>query len=266
MRNMNPRLAVLCIACQIFLYSNAQQPKLFSSLPGEQTGIHFNNELYEDDRINYYSWEYLYIGAGVAVGDINNDGLQDIYFSSTTGYCKLYLNMGNLQFRDITDPAGVNGGLGVKTGVTMVDFNYDGWMDIFVCKSGPFTPQYREKLLYINNQNGTFTESAKKYGLNDASFSTQSYFFDYDNDGDLDVFFLNHPNEFVTSMQVNATMVNNKMKLIDDTARTYVSHQLLKTAGGIIMKSAKKPASPLMHSVSVPLSMILIMMAGRIFM
>lgn len=240
MRNINPRLAVLCMACQIFLYSNAQQPKLFSSLPGEQTGIHFNNELYEDDRINYYSWEYLYIGAGVAVGDINNDGLQDIYFSSTTGYCKLYLNMGNMQFRDITDAAGVNGGLGVKTGVTMVDINYDGWLDIFVCKSGPFTPQYREKLLYINNQNGTFTESAKKYGLNDASFSTQSYFFDYDNDGDLDVFFLNHPNEFVTSMQVNATMVNNKMKLIDDTARTFVSHQLFENRAGHYYEVSKK--------------------------
>lgn len=213
---------------------------LFSSLPSSQTGLQFRNDLYEDDKINYYNWEYLYIGSGVAAGDINNDGLQDLYFGSTTGYCKLYLNMGHMQFRDITDPAGVNGGLGVKTGVTMVDVNYDGWLDIFVCKSGPFTPQYREKLLYINNQNGTFTESAKQYGLNDASFSTQAYFFDYDKDGDLDVFFLNHPNEFVTPMQINAMVVNNKMKLIDDTARTYVSHQIFENRQGHYFEVSKK--------------------------
>ncbi|HEY5773923.1 MAG TPA: VCBS repeat-containing protein, partial [Chitinophagaceae bacterium] len=157
--------------------------KLFSLLPPGETGINFRNDIIEDANMFYYKYEYLYIGAGVAAGDINNDGLQDLYFASTLGTNKLYLNLGNFQFKDITEQAGVSAAAGMKTGVNMIDINGDGWMDIVVCKSGPTDPAARTKHVFINNGDLTFTDKAKELGLNDASFSTQSYFFDYDKDG-----------------------------------------------------------------------------------
>ena len=206
--------------------------KLFSLQPPNETGVNFRNDIVEDANMFYYKYEYLYIGAGVAAGDINNDGLQDLYFASTLGTNKLYLNLGNFHFKDVTEQAGVSAATGMKTGVNMIDINNDGWLDIVVCKSGPTDPAARTKHVYINNGNLTFTDGAAALGLNDASFSTQSYFFDYDKDGDLDVYFANQPKDFTTAMLIPAKMVNGKMVYAEDTSTVYVSDRLYRNDKG----------------------------------
>jgi len=206
----------------------AQGPqKTFTNLPASQTGIHFRNDIIETADIYYFNYQHLYNGNGVAVGDINNDGLPDLYFSSTLGECKLYLNLGNFKFKDITEQAGVAGVKGqMATGVNMFDINNDGFLDILVCKSNPLDNEYGKKVLYINNGNGTFTDRAKEYGLDDDSYSLQGYFFDYDGDGDMDLFFVNHPRDFAYITQVNAKMVDGKPVRIDDTTTARVSNRL----------------------------------------
>lgn len=171
---------------------------LFVLLPPERTNIYFNNTLEENLNLNVLMYEYLYNGGGVAAGDVNGDGLQDIYFSGNTAENKLYLNRGNMQFEDITAKAGVGGRTGPwKTGVTMADVNGDGLLDIYACYSGKLPAQKRLNQLFINQGNDkdgipVFAEQAAQYGLADSSFSTQGYFFDYDKDGDLDMLLLNH--------------------------------------------------------------------------
>ena len=225
------------------------QPKKFTLLPSATTGITFRNDIAETPSLFYYLYEYLYIGCGVSVGDVNNDGLQDIYFSSSIGYNKLYLNLGDFKFKDITASAGVNGGEGIKTGVNMVDINGDGFLDIMVCKSGYKDAALRKKIVYINNgtkstsfENGevTFTNKAKEYGLEDASYTTQAYFLDYDNDGDKDVYFVNHPIDFSKSMTVPATMQNGKLIYVEDTNSVYVSDRLYENKGNKFMDITKK--------------------------
>jgi enediyne biosynthesis protein E4 len=171
---------------------NRHKEKLFTSLSHNRTGINFRNWVKEDEKFNVLEYAYLYNGAGVAVGDVNNDGLTDIYFASNLSDNKLYLNKGNFRFEDITNKAGV-AGLGLwSNGVTMADINGDGFLDIYVCSSTDGRPQYRKNLLFMNNGDLTFTESAAKYGIDDSSYSTHSVFFDYDKDGDLDLFVANH--------------------------------------------------------------------------
>ncbi|MBK8609392.1 MAG: VCBS repeat-containing protein [Chitinophagaceae bacterium] len=194
----------------------------------------------ETPNMFMYMYENLYVGAGVAVGDINNDGLTDIFFSSTLGSTKLYLNLGDLKFQDITEAAGVNGGDGIKTGCSMVDINNDGYLDIFICKSGYKDPDLRKKILYINNKNGTFTNRAAEYGLEESSYTMQAYFFDYDNDGDKDVYFLDHPIDFSKSMTIPATMVNGKIVYAQDTNTVYVSDRLFENRNGKFVDVTKK--------------------------
>ena len=228
----------------IFLASaSAQQPnaaKLFTLLPESSTGVGFRNDILETSNMFMYMYENLYVGGGVSVGDINNDGLPDIYFSSTLGSNKLYINLGNFKFKDITETAGVNGGDGIKTGINMVDINNDGWLDIFICKSGYKDPSLRKKILYINNKNSTFTNRAAEYGLEESSFTIQSYFFDYDNDGDKDVFFVNHPSDFSKSMTIPATIINGKMVYNADTNTVYVSDRLFENRNGKFVDVTKK--------------------------
>jgi hypothetical protein len=171
---------------------NGKNKSLFTLLDSKTTGIHFNNISVENEQINILTYEYMYNGGGVATGDINNDGLKDIYFTSNNQENKLYLNQGNMKFEDITTKAGAGCKGGWKTGVTMADVNGDGFLDIYVCKSADGEPERRRNILLINNGNLTFTDKAKQYGLDDAGYSTQSSFLDYDNDGDLDMFLLNH--------------------------------------------------------------------------
>ncbi|MEO6289720.1 MAG: VCBS repeat-containing protein, partial [Ginsengibacter sp.] len=150
---------------------------------------------------------YFYNGGGVAIGDINNDGLQDILFTGNMVRNRLFLNKGNFEFEDITTGSGVSEKQGWCTGATMLDINGDGHLDIYICRSADGNPQRRENLLFINNGDLTFSEKARQYGLADQGYSTQSAFFDYDKDGDLDCFILNH------SLQQYASGVQEKPEL-----------------------------------------------------
>lgn len=167
-------------------------PVRFQLHDGTKTGITFTNQLQPSEAFNIVEYLYYYNGGGVAVGDINNDGLPDIYFTGNEVPNKLYLNKGNLEFEDISESAGVSGQGNWKTGVTMADVNGDGWLDIYVCQVGDYKVLKGRNELFINNQDGTFTEKAEAWGLNFRGFSTHAAFFDYDRDGDLDMYLLNH--------------------------------------------------------------------------
>jgi len=165
---------------------------LFTQLSPDETGIKFQNTLFDDANLNILNYSYFYNGGGVAIGDINNDGLQDILFTGNMVKNRLYLNKGNFQFENITDKAGIAEKQGWCTGATMVDINGDGYLDIYICRSADGFTQRRKNLLFINNGNLGFTEKAEEYGLANDGFSTQASFFDYDKDGDLDMFLINH--------------------------------------------------------------------------
>ncbi len=178
--------------------TSSASSSLFTLLPVDSTHISFANTLDEGLNTNVLMYEYFYNGGGVAIGDVNNDGLQDVYCSGNMTKNSLYLNKGNMHFEDITREAAVAGRPGPwKTGVSMADVNGDGKPDIFVCYSGKLPGSKRVKQLFINDGNDQhgiphFSEQAAKYGLADSSFTTQAVFFDYDRDGDLDLFLLNH--------------------------------------------------------------------------
>lgn len=165
---------------------------LFQEILPEQSGVTFSNIVNQNRKDNVLNYPYHFNGGGVAIGDINNDGLADVYFTGNQVSNKLYLNQGNFVFKDITETAGVGAQEGWKTGVTMADVNHDGWLDIYVCRSALDDSTKRQNLLFINNRNLTFTEKAKDYGIANSSYSTHAAFFDYDRDGDLDLFVLNH--------------------------------------------------------------------------
>ncbi len=175
-----------------FTSCNRNKTKLFTSLSHKRTGIDFKNLIMDSESMNILDYGYFYNGGGVAVGDINNDGLPDIFFSGNLVKSRLYLNKGNFRFEDISDLSGISKSDKWNTGVTMADINGDGFLDIYVCCTTDGRAERRQNLLYINNGNLTFTECAAKYGINDPSYSTHSAFFDYDKDGDLDLFVLNH--------------------------------------------------------------------------
>lgn len=173
------------------------QPTLFELTDQSLTNINFQNNVPETDNINPLQYENSYNGGGVAIGDVNNDGLDDIYFSGNKVDNKLYLNSGNFKFTDVTEKAGVTGRDSWKTGITMVDVNGDGKLDIYQCHSGDLPGKLRANELFINQGNDSngipvFKEEAEKYGLADSAYSTQAAFFDYDRDGDLDMILLNH--------------------------------------------------------------------------
>jgi hypothetical protein len=169
---------------------------LFQKLEPSETGIDFTNVMIESDSVNVTTYQYIYNGSGVAVGDINNDGLQDLFFTSNQGDCKLYLNKGDFKFEDITKSAGIKTSH-FCTGTVMADVNNDGFIDIYVSRSNPFfSDENRENLLFINQGDNTFVEMGKEYGVNDAGYTSNATFFDFDNDGDLDLFVGNHPIDF----------------------------------------------------------------------
>lgn len=169
-----------------------ENTSLFESLPSGYTQLNFVNELSYNEQLNAYTYRNFYNGAGVAIGDINNDGFEDIYVAGNQVDNKLFLNKGSLQFEDITNSAQVASPNVWSSGVSMADINGDGFLDIYVCKSGPLAGKNRNNELFINNGDLTFTEMAEKWGVADKGLSNHAAFFDYDKDGDLDMYLLNN--------------------------------------------------------------------------
>ena len=171
----------------------AKQVPIFQKVAADSSHLFFKNDIQENIATieNLFNYDYFYNGAGVGVEDINNDGLLDIFFCGNQVPNKLFLNKGDFVFEDISEKAQINKGKNWSNGVTYVDINNDGWMDIYVSQGGPKSRTDRKNLLYINQKNETFKESAEEFGLSDMGISTQSAFFDYDKDGDLDCVVMN---------------------------------------------------------------------------
>lgn len=182
---------------------------LFTQMDKAQTGISFRNDLKEDASFNVFNYRNFYNGAGVGIGDINNDGLADVYFTSNLGKNHLYLNKGDMRFEDITERAGVGGSKAWSTGVAMADVNGDGLLDIYVCNSGNIKGDDRANELFINQGNLTFKEEAVPYGLEEkGGLTTHAVFFDYDLDGDLDCYILNNSFRPIASFGYNKNIRN----------------------------------------------------------
>ena len=175
-------------------------------------GIDFINQLIEEQGTNVFTFRNYYNGGGVAIGDVNNDGLEDVYLTSNQGDNQLLINKGNWKFENVADKAGVKGAKYWSTGVTMVDINNDGWLDIYVCNSGNAKGSETENELFINQKNGTFKDEAAIYGLADRGLSTHAVFFDYDLDGDLDCFVLNNSFRPIGSFDFSS----NLREIVDD--------------------------------------------------
>ncbi|MBS1491308.1 MAG: VCBS repeat-containing protein [Bacteroidetes bacterium] len=205
-------LSILILLTGLLLScSKENHNTLFTALPKSKTGIDFRNLLKEEmPEFNITTYPYFYNGGGVAVGDLNNDSLPDIFFTGNMVKNRLFLNKGNFEFENITAQAHIAEKEGWCTGVTMADVNADGWLDIYICRSGLANPALRKNLLFINNHNLTFTESASAYGLDDSGYSTQASFFDYDKDGDLDMFLINQSSPEYSKGKMEFLPLRNK--------------------------------------------------------
>ena len=204
LRYMNGFKLLYFLTFCILLGACSKKQTLFTHLPASETGIDFINKIDDTDSLNILDYLYYYNGAGVSVGDVNNDGLPDIYFAANQGGNKLYLNKGNFKFEDITEKAGVKGNADWTSGVSMADVNGDGLLDIYISTVGNHQPQnggsktpkiyfpHSKNQLLINRGNLTFTDKASEYGIDQTGYCTQAAFFDYDKDGDLDMFQLHH--------------------------------------------------------------------------
>ena len=203
-------LKYILLVFVLFSCESKKEETLFKLLDPDISGIKFQNNLKFDNDFNVYKYRNYYNGGGVSIGDIDNDGLQDVYMTSNLNSNKLYKNLGNMKFLDITDKAMVGGKKAWSTGVTMVDINHDGFLDIYVCNSGDIKGDNKQNELFINNGDGTFLEKAKEYNLDDIGFSTHSSFFDFDKDGDLDVYLLNNSYQSIESFNLKKNERPNK--------------------------------------------------------
>ena len=210
----------------------ASDPYLELLEPGK-TGVDFQNTIEETLENNILTNVNFYNGGGLAVADINNDQLPDLYFINSSGKNKLYLNNGDLKFKEITDQAGVASEGGFETAVTAVDINADGFLDFYVCRSGPVEDENRRNKLFINNGDLTFTERAKEFGIDDKSSSTGANFFDYDNDGDLDLYLLNYPSDLEASQRMGAQSATRGIPPVDTgPQQPYDSDRFYRNDGG----------------------------------
>lgn len=221
-------ICILTISCSDSSIQNREEDEvntpLFEEVTPNESGITFSNDLKHDvsTKANLFDFDYFYNGAGVAIVDINNDGLQDLLFTGNQVPNKLYLNKGNLQFDDISEKAGINKGKQWSNGVTIADVNGDGWSDIYISQGGPNEEAKRSNLLFLNNQDNTFKEVAKEYGLADSGMSTQAGFFDFDKDGDLDCFVLNEsPAYGLDPVTFYRQMRTNKGLLLKSSSHLY---------------------------------------------
>jgi len=202
---------------------------LFTKLPSEKTNIDFANEVHNEKDFNIFTYRNFYNGGGVAIGDINNDGLPDIYLTANKSANKLYLNKGDFTFEDISKSSNTTGKNSWSTGVVMVDINADGLLDIYVCNAGNVQGDDQKNELFINNGDLTFTEKAAEYNLADSGFTTHAAFFDYDHDGDLDVYILN--NSFIP---VSSLSFVNKRNL---RAKDWDIPEILKGGGDRLLRN-----------------------------
>ncbi|MEN0051687.1 MAG: CRTAC1 family protein, partial [Bacteroidota bacterium] len=187
---------------------------LFLAVPASQSNIDFENTITETEEANVFVYEYFYNGGGVAVGDINKDGLEDLYFTGNQVPNKMYLNLGNLEFKDITEEANLIDDGTWSTGATFADVNNDGYLDLYVCSAE--LRGNRNNKLYINDQNGKFIEQSKAFGLEDQGFSTHATFLDFDKDGDLDLYLVNHSPLRTMPLEVQQKARKAKPKEISD--------------------------------------------------
>ncbi len=213
MKNNSFSHIIYCFILFSFIVSCKQKseytPTLFQLQDSTTTGIHFTNKVENTPDFNIFSYRNFYNGGGVATGDMNNDGLADVFFTSNQGANKLYLNKGNFTFEDISAKAGIEEKGKWNTGVVMVDINADGWLDIYVCNAGYDKGKNKDyNKLFINNKDGSFAEKAKEYCIDETGYTTHAAFFDYDKDGDLDCYILN--NSFIP---VNTLNYSNKREL-----------------------------------------------------
>ena len=202
------------IACQEVEQDNSYP--LFSLVDQEQSGFNFVNELSFARDFNVYKYRNYYNGGGVSIGDVNNDGLLDIYMTANMTSNQLFLNKGNFEFENVTASAGVAGTKGWSTGSTMIDIDADGLLDIYVCNSGDIKGDNKENELFINNGDGSFSERAEAFGLNDKGLSTHASFFDYDKDGDLDVYLLNNSFKAIGSFNLKLNQRDKRDELGGD--------------------------------------------------
>lgn len=205
------------------------QPLLFEQMDLVAVGIDFTNTVTNDEAFNIFSYRNFYNGGGVGLGDVNNDGLTDVFFTANMGPNKLYLNQGNWKFTDVSEAAGITSADKWSTGVAMVDINADGWLDIYVCNAGFQKGSDQKNSLYLNNQDGTFREAAAEYGLADEGYTTHAAFFDYDLDGDLDAYLLN--NSFIP---VNTLNYSNNRELY---AKDWKVREFLKGGGDKLLRN-----------------------------
>jgi hypothetical protein len=228
-------ITVSCTSDEQQAVRNEKKETLFAMLPAEETGVDFINSIENKEDFNIFTYRNFYNGGGVAIGDINNDGLSDIYLTSNFGKNKLYLNKGKFRFEDITASSGASGSKAWSTGVTMVDLNTDGLLDIYVCNAGNIEGDNQKNELFINNGpssgsgNITFTESADKYNLAESGSTTHAAFFDYDKDGDQDAYILN--NSFIPVSSLN---YSNKRDL---RAKDWKIPEMLKGGGDKLLRN-----------------------------
>ena len=222
----------------------------FSVVDATSSGIDFNNTLKDDplsDK-NVLSYQHYFNGAGVGTADFNNDGLQDIFFAGNEVSNELYINKGNLKFEKLGPEAGINQNKVWSSGVSIIDINMDGYADIYVCQQGPYSPENRKNLFYINNGDLTFTESAEKMGLADTNASTQAAFFDYDKDGDLDCYILNESKYAGVVLDAVFKDLENEKNLLA------ASGKLFENQGNLVFKDVTKSAGVMKYGYGLGLA------------
>lgn len=230
----------ICVFVLVITFTGckAKRNTLFSKLSSSESGVHFNNEIHDTDSTNSLINEFGYMGGGVGIGDFNNDGLKDIVFTANQASCRIYINKGNNKFEDITEKAGLTTSVWA-TGVSIVDINNDGYDDIYICTYGKNLLHRSKNLLFINQQNLTFKEEATDYGLADTGYSSQAVFFDYDRDGDLDMYLANY-------LFNNSNMSANYVVPRDRSGKSLANDRLYRNDGDSL-----HPGHPVFTDVSL---------------